>query len=318
MLVSACATTGVEPGNTGPGPEPEGHPALLILSQYQDTGGNVTLVVPYFVSLMGIDLLKKNPAANMALIKAYIQWYLDHLNYPDKYGLTGSMYDWRVYADGREESLNSMDSVDSYAALFIMLVDKYIEQGGDRSLIQANRQRFEDVIYLVPYLQQDDDLTIALPGTTGRYLMDNCEALAGVTAFVNLSNRMGWNLASYYSGIREKLLTAIQTHLYDNERENYYWLKDRDTKTASQWETFYPDALAQLFPILYGVLQSQTGRDRLWNLFHQYHAAILPDIPTEQRIIYQWTEEVMNNATTNATAQTTEDHDLPGHTAGGH
>ncbi|MCP5050506.1 MAG: hypothetical protein GY940_25300, partial [bacterium] len=77
--------------------------------------------------------------------------------------------------------------------------------------------------------------------------------------------------------------------------QNYYWAIDGDKKSLSGWETFYPDGLAQLFPILYGILQDRAGKELLWNKFHEAHGDLIPNLPVAQKIIYQWTKEVMEN-----------------------
>lgn len=294
FLLMSCASTGTEPGGTEPPSQPpDGHPALLILEQYQELGSDGTLVIPYFINLFAIDLLKENPTAHLALVRAYIEWYLDHLNYPDKYGITGSIYDYRIYADGREEALNSMDSVDSYSATFIMLINRYYSLSGESVFLNSIRDLLEDIIFHIPYLQQEDDLTTALPDISGRFLMDNCEALGGVRAFLELAGSLNWDSLTYYTGIRDRLESAIDVHLYDAQQNNYFWLKDRNGKTPSQWSTFYPDGFAQLFPILYDITRNTDVRNHLWNMFQQVHAANMEEKSIEQQIIYRWTQEAM-------------------------
>ncbi|MCP5051739.1 MAG: hypothetical protein GY940_31525, partial [bacterium] len=202
-------------------PPPDGHPAIVILAEYRDTNKPDNRVVPYFVSLMALDLLKRSPSDYLGYIKPYLNWYLDHLNYPDKYGLTGSIYDYRIYDDGREEPLEDMDSVDSYAALFIMLVNRYFDLTGDWQFIESNRQKLEDIAYLMPYLQRDDGLTVALPETTVKYLMDNCEVLEGVSAFVALTSKRGWDIQSYYREVQSDLIQAIGNLFYNPQLQNY-------------------------------------------------------------------------------------------------
>jgi hypothetical protein len=295
MITVSCALRHLDTGGVGPGEPIKSHPAVEILAKYMNTDQSVNLVIPYIVNLLALDLLRKDPAVNLGLVRSYIDWYLDHLNYPDKYGATGSIYDYRVYRDGREVSTEEMDSVDSYAATFIMLINRYYTLTGDSSLVQSNRRILEDIIYLVPYLMQDDRLTVALPDISEKYLMDNCESLGGVTAFLELAAILNWDTQSFYRTVKEELIYAIENHLYDGQSENYYWVMDGSTKTASSWDTFYPDAYAQLFPILYFTAQEKTRREHLWKFFHDFHGNKLDNIPVEQRIVYEWTKEVMDN-----------------------
>ncbi len=300
LFIVSCARRNVQ---TGGGEEPPvatwQHAAIEILSRYEDTDKNIVLLIPYIANLYALDILRLDPSAvNLLLVSDYIQWYLDHLNYPDKFGLTGSMYDYNVNRQYEEESREDMDSVDSYAATFIMLVQRYLELTGDRSLIQANRSKLEDIIYLVPYLQQDDRLTIALPGHKGKYLMDNCESLGGISAFIQLADSMGWtDIADYYRSKEPRLREAIESRFFNTANNNYDWVIDGNVKTPSTWTDFYPDAYAQLFPIFYQTVDDAARVKHIWDTFHLFHGSVLDDIPVEQRVVYEWAKEVYQSST---------------------
>jgi len=309
MLTNCTLNRTAVTSDNGVEPVIEGHPALLILEQYKNIAGKESvLVVPYFTTLMAIDLLRLDAAQHRYLVKAYLNWYIAHLNYPDKYGITGSIYDWRVYADESEISTYDMDSVDSYSATFIMLVNRYLKISGDRNWVETHRRYLEDIIYHIPHLQTTDHLTVAHPDTNAEYLMDNCEALGGTAAMIELSGTMYWfDLQNQYIKIHDQLAAAIETHLYDGDNQLYFWAKIDDKKSASQWDVFYPDAYAQLFPILYKLTGSSRS-NRLWTQFHNAYGNTLNDeLSVEQRIVYEWTKEVIEN----------ENYDQSGHTAGG-
>lgn len=288
----SCALRRSDPAIDGnDNPSHATHPALAIISLYKAVDERVNIVNPYLVNLMALDLLRRE--SHVSQVRDYIIWYMDHLNYPDKYGATGSIYDYRVFYDGREESLESADSLDSYASTFIMLVNRYYQLTGEQAFISSRRQELEDIIYLVLFLQQPGGLTIALPGTTGRYLMDNCEAYGGISAFVELADEFGWDIHSFYLQHKTILGQAIDQHFYDPDRGNYYWLIDGQVKHAANWTKYYPDAFAQLFPILYNITTNPERCYRLWNLFLENHGTLLEQMSIEQQIIYRWTEEIM-------------------------
>ncbi len=215
------------------------------------------------------------------------------MNYPDKYGLTGSIYDYTVDNKGNEVSLETYDSVDSYAGTFIMLIEKYYSLTWSRTFIQNNRQKLEDIAYLIPFLRSNDGLTVAIPNTTPKFLMDNCEALSGISAFADLAADMGWETQSYYQTQKDIIRDAIMTHFRDRANANFYWFIDGDIHKVSQWEIFYPDAYAQLFPILFGVIIDPRLRNDLWDTFNTYHKSNYNNFDVEQKIIYKWTEEIM-------------------------
>ncbi len=126
------------------------HPVLDIL--------NNPYVVPYFVNLTAIDLLPQDPKG----VKRYIEWYLRHLNYPDMYGLTGTIYDYYI-TETSEVPAYTYDSADSYAATFLFLVFLYTEITDDYQLIIDNLQRLKDIAYVIAYLPDTDGLVKAVP-----------------------------------------------------------------------------------------------------------------------------------------------------------
>lgn len=299
LMLSSCARSTVDPVPVEPPPIATwDYAPIELLSRYQNTDKDKVVLIPYIATLYALDQLRLDPSAiNTLLIKEYIQWYLEHLNYPDKFGLTGSMYDYNISRDFSEESREEMDSVDSYAATFIMVVQRYLEISGDRTLVQANREKLEDIIYLVPYLQQSDRLTIAKPDHEVKYLMDNCESLGGISAFVKLANRMGWyDSANNYSSRETHLRQAIDNNFYNPANGNYDWAITAKHH-ESTWDEFYPDAYAQLFPIFFKTFQDANRLKHLWDTFHQFHGARLDEIAVEQRVVYEWAKEVYQSST---------------------
>jgi len=294
LMFVSCASCRVAPGDNDDNLSPLlKHPAVAILRLYKEVDKKEVIIIPYSINLMAIDLLKKGSSPSK--VKTYILWYLDHLNYPDKYGLTGSMYDYRIDENGDETSLESCDSIDSYAATFIILIDRYFKLTGDLKLIESNRQKIEDVAYVIPFLRGEDGLTEALPDQDERYLMDNCEAYGGLSAFVELCRALEWDILAYYQEQKLLLRDAIWDQLYDTERGNFYWAIEDSQIHPSKWTVFYPDSYAQLFPILYGLIDNRDRALFMWNLFHENHAGIISELPVEQKLNYDWTKEAILN-----------------------
>ncbi len=223
-------------------------------------------VVPYEVNLYGIYILRHQ--LNWQHVEQYILWYLDHLNYPDKHGLTGSMYDFYLDDRGRRTSTEDYDSVDSYAATFLILLHEYYQRVGNRQLFHANRKKIEDVAYLLIYLKDHDGLTRALPDRDSKYLMDNCEVYAGLKAYVALCRALGWPTQQLYSDAVKEVRQGVWTRLYDAPSGMFHWAVDGQTEHVSDWSRFYPDAFAQLFPIIYGLLDpASQSAQQIWATF---------------------------------------------------
>src|SRR5665213_1063614 len=144
-----------------------------------------TEIEPYFSNLGAIGLTK-NPAY-YSQVKAWMQWYVNHLNYPDKWGLYCTVYDYNV-AGTTETSTNRADSTDSYAATFLSLAWAYWKTGDPdaQTYIQTLSYQLDCIGGVIVQTQQSNGLTWALPDYQIEYLMDNAEVYKGVTDLANL------------------------------------------------------------------------------------------------------------------------------------
>ncbi len=272
----------------------QNHPALTLMSYYAGEIKDARTINPYIINIIAIYEISEGRRIDE--IKNYILWYFAHLNYPDKEELTGSIYDFEVNEDGKEIPTNNYDSVDGYAGTFLYLLNLYHLKTGDKSLIDANWEKIKDIAYLIPYLQVEDGLTKALPkgNDNERYLMDNCEAFAGMKAFNELSLRTGHGKDTFYMEAQEDIRNAILETLYNSDSGNFYWAIDDNEKHTSNWSVFYPDALTQLFPIYFDVLSSdRKKKNALWQEFNKRYGGKVKKIPLEQRMIYELTQKKM-------------------------
>jgi len=266
------------------------HPAVRIMERYEKTDPEDPVeLIPYTVNLYALDLLRNDQ--DLFLVREYMSWYLNHLNYPDHLDMTGTMYDYAVFSQWEEQSLTRYDSVDSYSATFLMVVWEYFKKTNDTEFIDRNRKALEDIAYTIPFLQDKDGLTWALPGYLVKYLMDNCEAYGGMTAFAELARARGWAVADYYEAIREDIEQGIVKQLYDPRLARFDWALDEERKhSKSKWETFYPDAYAQIFPVLYKVPANDPEiRKHLWEEFNRHHGQSVATAPIEQQVVYRLT-----------------------------
>jgi hypothetical protein len=278
------------------------HPALDILAHYQSRDNVENVVIPHVINLMALHLLRSQHAGEPGTIqkvRRYIDWYIAHLNYADKYEITGSMYDYAISPEGKEKSLQSSDSICRYAASFLLLLGRYLQVSGDRLVIEANSKKIQDLAYNIPFLQGEDGLIRAFPKQEDVFLVDNCVSYAGICAIIKLSRQFKWDIEEYYLEIKQRLATAIFTYLYIPGNKSFYWAIQNGVKRAPDWNRFYPDAYVQLFPLVFDVLNQPKGvfsRQRstkraIWKRFGKLFRHKLRNIPVEQKLIYQWTEE---------------------------
>ena len=268
------------------------HPALGVIGEYEGlTELDVYDLKPYFANLYALDLLRRG--RGVAETAEYIDWYLANLNDPDRHGLTGSIDDFTVHRGGRQQAAGSYDSADAYAATFIMLLDAYARAADARELCERHRGRIEDIAWLMLYLQDADGLVWALPDGDAKYLMDNCEVHAGMQAFRDLSARMGWPDGERYAEAARRLREGVMRDMYDPDARRFHWAVDAAGAHRSDWDRFYPDALAQLFPVLHDLVPRDGELARhLWRSFDDRHEPGR-DFPasTVQRLIVKMARE---------------------------
>ena len=214
---------------------------------------------PYFSNIAAIGMTKD--PNRMSQVVAWIKWYINHLNWPDQWGLYGTTYNYNVN-NGVETSTNNADSTDSYAATFLTLVWNAWETGDSsaRSYISGLSSQLDTIGGVLIQTQQSDGLTWAKPDYQIKYLMDNCEGYRGLrdlasifqTAFNDSSK------AAYYNAAAQSMLNGILGMWLNGK-----WAVYKDgygNLAAPNMSTWYADATAQVFPVLMGVVTSSDTR----------------------------------------------------------
>lgn len=267
------------------------HPAQAIMQLYASELKNMNTVSPYIVSILALNEVENN--RNLKEVRQFILWYFSKLNYPDKHGLTGTIYDY-VIENGQERPTEDYDSVDGYAGFFLHLLHRYARSTGELELLRENWDKIEDIAYLLPFLQDKDGLTSALSDSTEKYLMDNCESYAGISAYLALRDLLGKDTSADYRAVRKSIKRGVLEHLYDHKKKIFAWGIDNTVKDRSDWKRFYPDAYAQLFPLYHGLLTDNPKLEQhLWKEFNARYAAKASSFPIEQRIMYELTKKTM-------------------------
>jgi len=270
------------------------NPALKLMSFYTGEIKDSRTINPYIVNIIAI--YEMNKQRHIREVKDYIQWYFDHLNYPDQDGLTGTIYDYQINKTGKEISTNDYDSADGYAGTFLYLLNLYHRQTGDKGLLDTHWEKIKDIAYLIPYLQSEDGLSRARLKSkdNAKYLMDNCEAFAGIKSFNELAARTDRARDPFYLETETNIKNGILETLYNIDMKNFYWAIDDTVKHTSSWSTMYPDALAQIFPIYFGLLDVDREKKKtLWQEFSKRYGDKIKAFPLEQWMIYELTKEKM-------------------------
>lgn len=222
-------------------------------------------VVPYFANLAAKTLVGIEPSR----ARRYMTWYFEHLNRPDRFGLSGTVYDYELGGVGLVPTFG-YDSADGYAATFLSLASSYLKETGDRQFIEANMKSMDLIAGVLLNLQDKDGLVAVVRGSSTKYLMDNSEAYRGLTDWAEALVSLGLpDKASALRSAAERIVEGIQETLYVPARGQYAyslsWLGKRLPK-AGRW---YPDAVSQLYLISNGVLHPDDPKSlAIWEDFN--------------------------------------------------
>lgn len=243
----------------------------LLLDSQRSTGA-ITMkpgagrIVPYFANLAAMALLDKDPGR----VRAYLEWYLGRLNRPDKYGMHGTIYDYRVDQDGLERPTGVYDSADSYSATLLTLLGAYFERTRDHEFLLAHLPEIQLVASVITGLQDADGLVWAKPNRAEKYLMDNCENFRGMMDYAAILDAIGRRQeAEEARRAAGRILAGVETRLWNADRGSYDWgiytlrvgqFTVAEVSRPSNLAAWYPDATGQIFPIVFGLLDPADPR----------------------------------------------------------
>lgn len=268
-------------------------PALVIMRQYEKELPRMDFFEPYTVCLLALNELEHGRM--LPEIREYINWYFAHLNYPDKYDMTGTIYDY-VVSDGQECATRKYDSAGAYSGVFLNLLNRYVATTGDKKILKDNWKKIEDIAYTIVYMQDTDDaLMRSLPTTDQKKLIDNCEAYGGIKAYNQLRRFLAMEDSKYYCGKEKELKSAIMS-LYRPEGGSFVWLIEDGSYYECDWETYYPDAYSQLLPVYYGVLEDDITLAK--NILYEFdikYAQSAYKFTVGQRIIHELTKKKLGS-----------------------
>ncbi len=247
-------------------------------------------VNPYFADFAALALLD-NAEKYADIVVKYMDWHFAHLNTAkeDFNGLDGTIYDYIItMKDGKIESevistpekADSYDTTDSYAATFLTVVNKYFYKTGDSNYLLSHAEDLKRITNVM-FATLQNGLTYAKHNHRVKYLMDNCEVYEGFSASSRIFEEIVLKGKTEYTDMRDKcgeLSFTVRDNI-NSKLWNYiggYYLPgitayvSIPTKIFS-WNTYYPQATSQLFPIICGVIDP--GTDRAKNLYEKFSAS---------------------------------------------
>ena len=236
-------------------------------------------VNPYFADFAALALLDKADTYSET-VKKYMDWHFNHLNTAetDRNGLDATIYDYIITLENGKiikediailEGKESYDTTDSYAATFLMLLGKYYDKTGDSKYIIAHSSEIQRIVNAM-FATYHKGLTMAKPDWTVKYLMDNCEVYEAVIVTEKLFDKVLCVEDASLKPLQEKCADAMVEIPEAIEDELWMPLAGhykvgitkplKITSDAFSWNTYYPAATSQMFPIIHGVIAPNTER----------------------------------------------------------
>lgn len=242
-------------------------------------------IVPYFANQAATALALTKDSKWLPAVARYMDWYFRNLNWPDALGLYGTIYDYRQVGGHWQPDLtirvanhpHYYDSVDAYAATFLTLLRAYVAADGDTQPLMRHAKQIEAISGLmINMMDSADGLTIAKPTYPVKYLMDNCEVYKGLedAAWLFRVVFQDPEKADYFAQMASFNRKGILTSLFNGL--NFAVYKAGKQRGAVNWRRWYPDAVSQLFPAIFGVIDPNDARaeqayQRLNDHFPRWH-----------------------------------------------
>lgn len=221
-----------------------------IYLNYTDNGaGDVN---PYFACLAAQGLLTGEVSSeDMERVEKYLVWHKERFLAEE-----GEISNYRL-TEGELLSEGEKDSVDSYTAVFLSLLCKYGEKGGDVKTVDPQGEALLLGLHTLENLWEDG-LTAVSKDNQVRYLMDNIEvqaALTDVRDYLEASGD-GWmdeEIKQECTDRLEKMIEenkeSIERLLWNAEEARYeVGLGDSGRVLDFEgWEELYPYAAVQIY-----------------------------------------------------------------------
>lgn len=246
---------------------------------FRATENGTASINPYFSCITALALLEEGPDGikYVDAVKRHFDWHFAHLNNAasDQHGVAGTIYNYSAEVlDGvvlKEITEQKYDSTDSYAALFLIALWESYNKTGDAEYLVERYPKITAVINAMISTIDSEGLSFVKPDSSIKYLMDNAEVYQGLSSAINLLKKVFLPLyqkgTPEHSGASELLASLQETKerqaesfaklLWNGTEQRYEVGIDKEGKPLAfqGWTHFYPDAVAQLFPIIYKVIE---------------------------------------------------------------
>jgi len=223
---------------------------------------------PYMAHFGAIGFVRASEASgNTEYVDAAWRWA--HW-YASKMDETGFVTDFN-WIDGQWVSTGDMDSTDSYAALYMVLLEELYRVTGDISNLRSLADSVEKSVTAIEATMDVDGLTWAKPTYHVKYLMDNAETyvglLAGGRVAAILSNA---ELSEKANSMAQRMCAGLES-LWNEETMSYARAVNQAEVEESDWDYYYNDAVSQAWAVAFGIPDAERS-SAMMNLFEERHS----------------------------------------------
>ena len=171
--------------------------------------GDPVWIRPYFGNHAALALLAGKSPEDLLRVRKWIEWYSE-AQLQD-----GSINDFEGRISTGYRDNGKRDSVDSYAATYLLTLARYQQEA--KSLPDKAAQAARKALVAIQGSMDKDGLTWAKPDYKVKYLMDNVEVYGGLTAAERL-----------FTAIDDKVSAATAKRLRESlgKKLPQYWRKD--------------------------------------------------------------------------------------------
>lgn len=218
-------------------------------------------VWPYLSNFAAMGLARASAATGDSRYSTaawkWLSWYGEHQD------ASGFVTDYTI-VDGRPVSTGDMDSTDAYAGTFLMATHEIWRATGDRARLDSLHRAVGKAVDAILATQDADGLTWAKPSWKVKYLMDQAEAAAGLSAAQELAAVLGDAELAARSAVAGQRLDAGLEGLWNPATGTYDWaVHASGVRQATNMAILYPDAMQQAWMVAFGRTPAGRGRAML-------------------------------------------------------
>lgn len=251
----------------------------IATTNYATTGTITCDVNPYFSCVSLSKMLENciNVPGLKDIVENYINWHLNNLTTITD--LDGAISDWEyTLTNGVITSSTCkdyFDSVNTYSAYFLILVDRYLT--AYPASLDFILSRFDNINRVSNSLLSvfiETGLTISKPGNAFKHLIDNTQIYDGIKSAKRIYELFESNLidpdkiqiastiCDRYTTEEHDFLNKFEEIFWNNSANHYYVsLSDQNiSSSVFKWDEFYASAISQMSTIMYDICQPKSQR----------------------------------------------------------